>query len=121
MRGHEAIVSLRRKGKRPDVVFIDLDCPASALKHSVNATVEIAPGEPLQRLDWRWAIGLRISLTGRDAGRVREAARLLSEAGAERVISSCIEPVGTDAEWPAFRCVWIEDSAKDDASGERAA
>lgn len=110
MRGHEQVAALRRKGRKPDAVFVDVSAPEASHIDYDGSRVDLTTEETLARQDWRWAIGLVVFVHGLDAERVRAVAASLSEAKAKRVISSFVERVGVDEEWPAYRTAWINDT-----------
>lgn len=118
MRGHTPLVAMRRAGLKPPAVFVDVDAgphalPSWAQWHRWGSLpdIDIDATDSLLRIDWRWAVGLTVHVSGGSDERVRTVTRLLVEAGAARVISSLVERIGVDEEFPAFRCAWIEDTA----------
>lgn len=124
MRGVEPLIAMRRRGKRPAVVFIDADAgpralPSWAQWQNVDgsmADVDIEASESLLRIDWRPFVGLTVHVSGSNADRVTAIAKQLTEAGAKRVVSSLVRQIGVD-EFVAFETVWIRDTAKELAHG----
>lgn len=94
MRGHESLLALRRRGKRPPLVWVLATGRHDELRrwlrnyHHEGAHLEIEPGEDVGRLDLRCLVGLVVDVTGTDAVRVGEVARACAAAGAERVIAT---------------------------------
>lgn len=96
MRGHEAIIAMRQRGKRPAIVYLDTERDHSTLKawqdwpgvSPAIATVWVQPEDVPHRLDLRFLVVLVVLVTGRDAMRVRSVEIAAIEAGAERVIAA---------------------------------
>lgn len=90
MRGHDAIIALRCKGVSPAIVFInDYPCDVNWLEHRDHATVEILPSEPVDMLDFRFANGIKVSITGSTIKRAKAIARACQDAGAVAVAAGC--------------------------------
>jgi hypothetical protein len=94
VRGHDEVIALRRRGLRPQMVWVNdgrympdkfwcylRDCGELGDQIELDATDQ--PG----RADLRWAIGLTVNLCGSDELRVGRFARALEQAGARRVIA----------------------------------
>ena len=100
MRGHEKIIAMRKRGKRPTVVFIDCDPDNSPLPawrdwNEVSPglpSVQIDPDDVPHRLDLRFVIGMIAIVSGSDPMRVRAVEFAAREHGAERVIGSEVVP-----------------------------
>lgn len=98
MRGHEPLIAMRRAGKVPGAVFIDVDVqpnlrpvPAMLQWQHVNPTlvdIEIAIDEPIHRLDLRFLIGLTVHVSGCEHHRVEGVRDACIAAQARRVIAS---------------------------------
>lgn len=112
MRGHEPIIAMRQRGKRPAMVYLDLERDHSPMKawqdwpdvHPAVPSVWIQPEDVPNRLDLRFLLGLTAVVTGHDAQRVQAVEAAAIEAGALRVIAAEIDPQG-------FRTVRVSDSA----------
>lgn len=98
MRGHEAIIALRQRGKKPALVFLDLirdhapdpmwrDWPGV---QPAIATVWVQDSDVPARLDLRFVIGLPVVVKGRDPERVQQLERAAIEAGAARVVAATL-------------------------------
>lgn len=107
MRGHEAIIDLRRKGRKPSAVWIDLDgdrVPAGLrISHDWQrwgavACVDIADSDAIGRLDLRWAVGLLVMAAGFNAERVRALHAALVAAGSRMVMSAIVGWRGGEVE-----------------------
>lgn len=117
MRGHRALVEMRRSGQKPHVAFIDCDAGPRALPAWAQwqettpgvADIDIEAAESLLRIDWRPFIGMVVHVTGTNGARVRGVKDRLVEAGAKRVIYALLEQIGRD-EWVAFKTVWVHDT-----------
>lgn len=97
MRGHEPIVDMRRRGKKPAMVFIDAFETASQCWREWPARdlsmpqVEVPEDDALSGLDLRFVVGLRVMVTGHTARRVEAIRDLCIEAGASRVIAAVVD------------------------------
>lgn len=95
MRGHEPIIAMRQRGKKPALVFLDLlrdHAPAPAWRD----WPDVSPAVPVvwvqdddvpTRLDLRFLVGLNAVISGRDAERVAQLERAAIDAGALRVVA----------------------------------
>lgn len=92
MRGHAAIIAMRRRGVRPRVVFLDLDhaydfwCHHWPRECPIRAHVCIGPDELVSGLDLRFCVGLTVLVTGSNAARVERVTAACMEAGAARAV-----------------------------------
>lgn len=97
MRGHEPIVAMRRRGKKPAMVFIDAFETASQCWREWPARdlsmpqVEVSEHEALSGLDLRFVVGLRVFVMGHDERRVESIKSLCLEAGAARVVAAVVD------------------------------
>lgn len=93
MRGHEPLIAQRLRGKRPDLVAVEVGGPPtwqSANWHRFtprHAQLHIADADPLQRLDLRCLVGLNVTVFGQDPQRVGAAVAAIQAAGARRVLA----------------------------------
>ena len=90
MRGHSAAIDMRRQGFTPRMVFIDLgdasDWPSLWPANCPHrAHVEIDDDEPISGLDFRFCVGLKVVVQGKDMARVRLVSEACLEAGAGEV------------------------------------
>ena len=94
MRGHQALIDLRRDKKRPQGVWISHSAsPDCMVWHLAADTlpypeIEILPTESPEALDLRFVVGLTVHVNG--CGNYEKGKRLhdaLVAAGAKRVIS----------------------------------
>jgi hypothetical protein len=93
MRGHEAIVAMRKAGQRPAMAWVETDGYNEGLQRMARAGVrpigqiEVAVTERPQRLDLRCLVDLVVEVSGSDERRVGAIARACVEAGARQVIA----------------------------------
>jgi len=102
MTGHDAIISMRKQGFRPDTVWIN-DTGADVNWHRFSSTpeVEIKPNEQLDFLDLRWAVGLNINASITGSERAKQVFEALKKASPKRVICTACELVETNGrKWP---------------------
>lgn len=91
MKGHDALIAMRRRGTTPAVVFLDTEpCFVRAWadwqQHTpAAASVWVEPGESMQRIDLRCVVGLPVVVTGMNAERVRAVADAAAKAKAKAV------------------------------------
>jgi hypothetical protein len=90
VRGHQPLFELRKQGVKPPMVHIAAMQTNGLAQRKWpedggTPSVEIAPGENLQRLDLRCFKGLRVLVFGFDDGHVDAVARACQEAGAEPI------------------------------------
>ena len=97
MRGHEPLLSLRRKGLKPSMVFIDLfedsdnswrDWPNNDPRHP---QIEVSDDDSIAGLDFRFVVGLTVMVTGHDKPRVHAIRGVCIDAGAKRVVAAFID------------------------------
>lgn len=99
MRGHEPILALRRRDRKPaDEVHIELAAwpkargnrfAVEAVKHFRSERVFVEPGDPIDRLDLSFAVGLDVVVHGCDGDRVERLYAALQRHKARRVIANC--------------------------------
>ena len=98
MRGHRALIAMRRRGVRPSCVWISLDGDATRswrdwhIHSPTFADVEIDADESPALLDLRWVIGLTAFVWGLDAPRVAAVAQACRDHDAARVITAAGDP-----------------------------
>jgi len=94
MRGHEALIEMRRDKKRPQGIWITQNPSIDCMKWDKAAEtlpypeIEILPNETPESLDLRYVVGLKVHVCG--ATDYKKAKRLhaaLVEAGASRVVT----------------------------------
>lgn len=113
MRGHEALIALRRSGLRPSLVDIDLEpCPwrnwADWPEWTTVPQIEVQPTDSIRLLDLRFLVGLTVQVSGFDGPRVWAMFEACREAGAARVLAFVQQPVNGGQ---SFRTVEARDSA----------
>jgi hypothetical protein len=115
MRGHEALIAMRRQGAVPDVVWIDTDLARLPMADDWlevtprHAHVQLDPADSPARVDFRCVIGLTVSISGDDLKRVRATRDACVFAGAKRVIASTTKRIGR-GEFAAFQLVELTDT-----------
>lgn len=92
MRGHEALIALRRQGLRPALVDIDLEpCPwrnwADWPEWTNVPQIEVQPSDSIRLLDLRFLVGLTVQVSGFDGPRVWAMFDACRAAGAARVLA----------------------------------
>lgn len=108
MRGHEALIAMRLRRRRPRIVFVSAGRDASeqwrdwAAETPHMAQVNVDDDEAVSGLDLRFAVGMVAVVDGRDAARVARIAEALANAGASRVVSAVVADDGAS--------VWVTDA-----------
>lgn len=92
MRGHEPLIAMRLRGRRPPLVRFELDqMPwrdwADWPTWTDTAMVEVPPSDAIGRLDLRFVVGMPVAVMGSDDGRVRAVYEAALKAGASRVLA----------------------------------
>lgn len=103
MRGHEAVIAMRRRGSAPASIWLDdTGGPFTLVTHprigwqlgSNAANVEVAPDENPLRLDLRFCVGLKVHAHCNSASRLAQIEARAMECGAARVIGSLFAGTG---------------------------
>jgi hypothetical protein len=106
MRGHEAIIAMRKAGKRPSFVFInDWACDTDWDKHGDHATVSTA-GDVVQLLDMRFLVGLKVSISSTSEVRAMALFDQCKAAGAACVGAVHVDPSRKPWEQRGWSSVW---------------
>lgn len=94
MRGHEPIIAMRRRGRRPGMVWLSCDGynPGFSAMARIGLPmlnhVELQPVDRPHRLDLRFITGVLVEVSGSDERRVAAVARACADAGARQVIAA---------------------------------
>lgn len=100
MRGHEALIAMRQRGRRPDSADITVGHDPMqawadwtyASPWGVIAHLEVPDFDRLSGLDLRCLIGMLVMVHGHDQIRTETVAQLAMEAGAKRVYLTVHNP-----------------------------
>ena len=96
MRGHEPILAMRKRGKRPAIVFLnDFACPKEMdwAEYGEHATVDVHADQP-EQIDLRFLIGMRVSISAEDEGRARRFVQACKDAGAVLIGVCVVQRIG---------------------------
>ena len=110
MRGHQPIVAMRQRGRRPVLVNVGTDPDHAHMwrvwpeLNPAQAFVQIDPNDVAAALDLRFLTALTVSVLGSDPDRVEAIAQACRDHHADRVIAVCTRPE------PWFDVVSINDS-----------
>jgi len=96
MRNHEPLIAMRRRGRKPDLIRLELaEFPRKAPQWGVPFDlVFVESSDHIPRLDLLFVIGCLVLVSGQDAGRVRDLAEAAAGNGAQRVIAHVVRPRG---------------------------
>lgn len=94
MRGHEPLLAMRLRGRRPRFARFEVDpkpCEwadwADWPQWSDVPIIEVEPRDVIRRLDLRCVVGMPTFAAGADAQRLRAVVQALLDAGSPRVIA----------------------------------
>lgn len=115
MRGHEAIIAMRKAGMRPAMVFLnDFACDTDWHKWGDHATVDVS-GEKPEWADLRFLVGLTVSITSKSEKRAKRFLEACKRAGCVTVAAG--SPEFYDGRWnPAWSEVWRKPQAIGEAA-----
>lgn len=92
MTGDKEIIKTRMMGYRPNVVFINADgypaCGVDNFPMNSMPDLIIRPTESIKELDFRFLVGLTVTISGLDDKRVTAVADACKAAKAKRVIAN---------------------------------
>lgn len=87
MRGHDAIIAMRKTGRRPAVVFLnDFPCAIDWPRFGDHATVDVSADRP-EMLDLRFLVGMTVNILGTDEDRAKRLVEACKAAGAVLVVA----------------------------------
>lgn len=109
MRGHEPLVAMRLRGRRPSLAWFDVGVMphrdwADWPTWTDSARIEVPPADVIRRLDLRFVVGMPVAITGMDDDRVRELFDAARKAGAARVLAfgdAFVADSAMEASWQA--------------------
>lgn len=93
MRGHEAIIAMRRQRLAPEVVVVeDVGADVNWHKYSdATPNVEILETERVEQLDLRWSVGLNLHLSFLGENRANQVMNAFLKYKPKRVICCAFE------------------------------
>jgi hypothetical protein len=100
MKGHEALISMRMRGESPSIVFIEDDlCDTNWHAPTTKSGIPLERDQPiisthgdrLETLDFRFLIGLKVSIGSRVESRAKMLFELAKKAGAKTVAACHIQ------------------------------
>lgn len=93
MRGHEPLAAMRKRRQRPSFVSIDVGTEPKWLvdnwhTQGLQAYLLVEPSDQIERLDFRFVVGLLVHVSGHvnDRKRVLAVYEACQRAGADRVL-----------------------------------
>ena len=94
MRGHEAILAMRRRGRKPTMVRLELRSFSRAIPDwgLPDDMVIVEPTDVIARLDLLFVVGCLVLVDDQNAQRVRALADAALTQGARRVIAHLVAP-----------------------------
>ena len=110
MRGHDAIVAMRTKGRKPAIVFLnDHPCDTDWHQTGEHATVCVDGDQP-ELLDLRFVQGLTVSISASTRDRAERLMSACKQAGASTVAAGVNEPEGHGRFRSAWSAIWHGES-----------
>jgi hypothetical protein len=101
MRGHEALVAMRKAGALPskNAFVTDMPTPLSVMAAwerweaqdqlaQLLPSIDIDPSDDPARMDWRCLVGLTVHITGFDSNRLDAIVTAIEQCNPKRVIAS---------------------------------
>ena len=86
MKGQDAIIELRKSGRKPSTVFLnDYESDVDRFETGDHFTISISPDEQPERLDLRFLVGLRVSISASTEKRARGLLEACKVVGAKTV------------------------------------
>lgn len=94
MRGHEAIIRMRKEyGKKPPFVFInDYPCQTDWFEEGIGYARISIHGDKLESLDLRFLVGLSVSVTASSEKRSKALFEACKSVGVAQVVATHIDP-----------------------------
>lgn len=106
MRGHETIIRMRERGKKPVFVFLnDWPCDTNWFETGHHATICTA-GDPIASLDLRCLIGLRVNVCANSEERAQALFEACKAAGVELVAAVHVKPGKHPADQDGWVGIW---------------
>ena len=102
MRGHEALIAMRRRGMVPAMVFLHDEFPFDCRdwqerpESIAHAVIHFEPDDRPARADLRFVVGLMVLVSFHDAARMRATVLACEAAGAKRVVGTAIRHIRHD-------------------------
>ena len=101
MRGHEPLLAMRRAGKQPMHVELEISTRRPIEWHAFAELqkfpdVVVEPAESPELLDLRFCVGLLVFVRGEEPERVRRLVLAAESAGASKVFGFASRQVGPD-------------------------
>ena len=91
MKGADAIIALRQQRKAPAWVWVSESGDDWGKFTDAMPTVIIEPGERVELLDLRWAVGLNLSIAAVGEKRVNQLKSVFLKASPKRMICTTFE------------------------------
>lgn len=110
MKGHDAIIAMRKEKKAPATVWV-ADFGDNKWSNYSDATpdVTIMPNERFIQLDLRWAVGLSLRMNFLGSARAQDAYKSFLEVKPKRIICSAYDHALFNG-FPAFEIIQIFDT-----------
>jgi hypothetical protein len=109
MRGHTKIIEMRLKRQVPPFVFInDWPCKTDWFDYGDHATVCTA-GDQLSNLDFRFLVGLRVSISAVSEDRAKSLFDRVKAAGASVVAACHVQADKHPTDQSGWARVWHEE------------
>lgn len=115
MRGHQALIKMRKSGSVPDIVWIDTWADYMPMAddwmkmNNAHAHLQVDPDDRIERLDMRCVHGLVCKIDGDEEKQVNAMRDACIRVGAKRVIASVMDRFGKD-EFIAYRVKSLTDT-----------
>lgn len=102
MHGHDALINIRKSGRKPGIIFInDYQCKTDWFEEGDNVTICVA-GDVPEMLDLRFLAGCMVSITGASKDRAKRLMEACKRGGASVVAAG----IGKDITGKGWSEVW---------------
>ena len=110
MKGHEHLIEMRQKRKKPAIVFLnDFPCLTDWHKWSDESVTICTHGDSLETLDLRFLVGLKVSIVSKIEKRAKQLFDMVKAAGAIAIAASHIKSNKPAYEQDGWVNVWAKE------------
>lgn len=100
MRGHDKLIALRLKGRKPRIVFVnDYPCDIDWFENPGSAVTVCTAGDDLQTIDLRFLVGLTVSVSSPTENRAKALFEACKRYAAVVAAGCCTGRNGWAAVW----------------------
>jgi hypothetical protein len=106
MTGHEQIIAMRKRGIKPEIVFInDFPCQTDWAEYQEHATVCVH-NDLIESLDIRFLVGMAVSVSTTKENRAKALLNACKRASVSIVSVCCVNPDQHSSSQTGFAEIW---------------